>query len=580
MAVDAIQLIGDYLDGELDAVRNDEFRAWLEADQANVRSFVRHLFMHQQLRQQLLAQNVERSLASAGGSIAESDLLPKRGGIISSRFTAWSYPAIAILLLIGAMIGSWVTRQVDTSLFSGASATTDAGPDGAGQEMRAGRAQLATLVSVANCRWDQMLSTADVRGGSRLRSGESLHLLEGVAEIRSTMPNGGVTTIQVEGPLAMNLSSQGILSILYGHLTGLVTCDHDVFTLDTPLGRIRVSKDASFGVIAAANKVELHVFAGAATLEPWSIGLASGGKQWTATKGGSLLAAVGSDGDILINRDKSKESWFMTPAALAASRLHISDEYVATILGGKPIAYWRFEGDVSGVMRNEVQDRYHCQMVGDAVRWHGREGNGRMEFGFTAGPGYLISKDAMDGAFDERYSLEAWVKPAYFHHGVLFSLLDWDEARSPHGSHCLHLELCGPVSGFGNTQRVVESYPGRIRFIHATSNCFSSAPYQVRKWQHLAVTKESSTLRLYCDGQQVGSVQDERTISGKLRILMGQLYPRSPLVDDEVTSRLFVGELDEVAFYDRVLTEEEIRKHIAMVRLAKDAPRNTGGEEL
>ena len=33
---------------------------------------------------------------------------------------------------------------------------------------------------------------------------------------------------------------------------------------------------------------------------------------------------------------------------------------------------------------------------------------------------------------------------------------------------------------------------------------------------------------------------------------MGQLLPVSPKVDDEVTSRLFVGELDEVAlFYAR-----------------------------
>ena len=119
---------------------------------------------------------------------------------------------------------------------------------------------VATLVNVTNCRWDQALSTADLKQGSVVRSGESLHLLEGVAEINSTLKNGGLASLQLEGPLAMTLNSQGMPSLLYGHLTGKCACDYDQFALDTPLGRVNVSGDASIGVIAAANKVELHVF--------------------------------------------------------------------------------------------------------------------------------------------------------------------------------------------------------------------------------------------------------------------------------------------------------------------------------
>jgi hypothetical protein len=46
---------------------------------------------------------------------------------------------------------------------------------------------------------------------------------------------------------------------------------------------------------------------------------------------------------------------------------------------------------------------------------------------------------------------------------------------------------------------------------------------------------------------------------------MGQLLPVSPKVEDEVTSRLFSGELDEVAVYDRVLSEAEIKQHFELV---------------
>lgn len=580
MAIDsAVQLIDDYLDDELDTARGEQLRAWLEAEPENVKLFVRRVFLHQQLRQVLLAQNIGISLESSSDSVAELGMFRRLGGIVSEKSKWWSYPSVAILLLIGAIAGSLLTWQI-ASRFSGLPAVTSAGRDEFEPGIGAGRAHLATLVSVTNCRWDQVRSTAELTRGSMLRSGESLHLVEGVAEISSTLPNGGMATIQLEGPLAMTLTSQGMPSILYGHLTGSIACEHDQFTLDTPLGRISVTGDASIGVMAAANKVELHVFSGAATLEPWTMGLAGAAKQLTAPGGDSLVAAVGADGSVVVTRGKSKESWFITPAALAASRLHISDKYVAAILAAKPVAYWRFEGDVDGLMRNEVQDRYHCRMVGDAVRWHGSHENCTAEFGFTAGPGYLISDDVLVGVVDNTYSVEAWVKPTYFHHGALFSLIDWETTESPHGSHRLHLELCGPVSGFYNAYRVTESNSGRIRFIHRTSDCFSSASYEVRKWQHLAATKDSTTVRLYCNGKLVGSVEDDRQILDGVRVLMGQLYPRSQLVNDEVTSRLFVGELDEVALYDRVLDEEEIRQHVELVRPGQESARAPAAEEL
>jgi hypothetical protein len=51
---------------------------------------------------------------------------------------------------------------------------------------------------------------------------------------------------------------------------------------------------------------------------------------------------------------------------------------------------------------------------------------------------------------------------------------------------------------------------------------------------------------------------------------MGQLFPRNPYLQDEVTSRLFVGELDEVALYDRALSDEEIKKHVQLARSESD----------
>ena len=85
-------------------------------------------------------------------------------------------------------------------------------------------------------------------------------------------------------------------------------------------------------------------------------------------------------------------------------------------------------------MRNEVSERFHCQMVGDAVRLHGGKQNSTAEFGMTIGPGYLMSTDNLDGVIRDDYSIEAWVKPTYYHHGALLSLIAWNPSKSPRGA--------------------------------------------------------------------------------------------------------------------------------------------------
>ena len=195
-----------------------------------------------------------------------------------------------MLLLVGGLAGAGISRWLSPANVAGAGSIASASRhDTANGQSGTPRDRFATLVSVTNCSWDQKRSTADLRPGGILRSGESLHLLEGVAEVNSTLPNGDVAMMHLEGPLAMTLSSQGMPSLLYGRLTGQFVCNYDHFTFDTPLGRVVVSGEASIGVMAAANKVELHVFSGAATLEPWEIGFVGSKQDLTATAGDSRL---------------------------------------------------------------------------------------------------------------------------------------------------------------------------------------------------------------------------------------------------------------------------------------------------
>ena len=89
----------------------------------------------------------------------------------------------------------------------------------------------------------------------------------------------------------------------------------------------------------------------------------------------------------------------------------------------------------------------------------------------------------------------------------------------------MHLELCGPVSGFGTERRRTDSNPGRVRFMVGSSDAFSSPPYAVRRWQHIVATGHASAMQLYIDGKFVGRATDTSKLPDGLQVLMGQLYP-------------------------------------------------------
>lgn len=486
-------------------------------------------------------------------------------------------PALLLCVLgAGALLGSVVTIKKQQW-------SADRQPLIAETSHDAGRIAeryATTLVNVTNCRWDQSLSTADLALGSSLRPGESLHLLEGVAEITTKLKSGGMANLQLEGPVVMSLNANAMPNLMFGRLTGQFACDFEQFTLDTGVGMISISGEATIGVLATGNRVEIHAFSGAAVLDLWPASIGGNSKHLAVAPGESLVAHVNAEGSVTIERGHAREAAFRTPAALAANRLHISEQYVDEVLASKPLAYWRFEGDTNRVMRNEVADRLHCRMVGKAVRWLPSPDGGTLEFGATAGPGYLISDDTLNFSADS-YSFELWAKPAHFHHATVFSLLQWDAARSPIGAHRMVLELCGPISGMTSPFRSTDHHPGRVRYVHELQrsfdvDCYSPQPYTVRKWQHFAAVKTPSEMRLYANGKLVNSAAGAGGLSEGLRVMMGQLLPADSEAPNDVTPRLFVGQLDEVALYDRALTDKEILTRVRMVFPVSDGQMEDG----
>jgi hypothetical protein len=86
----------------------------------------------------------------------------------------------------------------------------------------------------------------------------------------------------------------------------------------------------------------------------------------------------------------------------------------------------------------------------------------------------------------------------------------------------------------------------------------------LRRWQHAVAVKQGSAMRLYLNGQVAASGKNSTELADGMRVLMGQLHPHDP--ERPAAVRPFVGEMDEVAIYDRALSESEIVKHYELAR--------------
>jgi concanavalin A-like lectin/glucanase superfamily protein len=425
---------------------------------------------------------------------------------------------------------------------------------------------VSRLVKLTNCRWDATRTTADLSSGSQLQPGQSLHLLEGIAEINSSFHSGVVESFQLEGPVGLMMASQGVPSLLYGKLSAKVNRNNDVFSLDTPLGRVSVAAEASIGVSASANEVELHVFSGSAVFDPLPMFRgANADRRLNVFAGASVRVTSSSDGNIGVDHGDANEEAFVTQASMIASQLNISDNYVAAIKKAKPIAYWRFDRVQDGYVPNEMGDQFACRIEGP-VRWRTYPaGNRSVEFGFATQPALLLTDDCVDTALAGGFSVELWAKPSYFQTGTIlsFARIAADNVEVP--PQGMLIELLGPATDAGAVLR------SRIRFLHRDPpgrdvrtgvSCFSDQPYVPRKWQHVTAVKDAGAMRLFVDGKLAAKAQDTASTAEDLRILMGQLY--SFTTGPNAGVRPFVGELAEVAIYDKALSVDEIAKHIKL----------------
>lgn len=503
------------------------------------------------------------ALRQAGASRAltkETLLAPTR------RSTAWLSLAAALLVMLGAVGGGlttwWIAQPQLTALAQSEDNHTAASATAHGRQL-----YLAKFVQGTGCVWEPGSLPPDV-GESTLRGGETFNLIEGLADIALSLPAKGTAALTMEGPARMILRAEGIPSLLQGKFTARVHPHSAAAKMETTFGQVVASESSSYGVTVRGLEGELHVFSGGITLvSPW-LARSSQGDSLYVKAGESVRVSVGNE-DPKFEMGAADPEYFATRYSMGEDRLAVTDTYVNAIKAASPLIYWRFDQARQGRVRNLVGDRYHGLIRGGAdLPLQGE--NQVIEFGAglpqEALHGFVELSEPLSDELVEGYSVELWMKPSHFHLGSLVSAYLPGSQGARHG---VLVELGGTPSA----PTAIE-HAGQVRFLHRDppeddttkgNSCFTQDYYKLRQWTHVVAAKDRQEMRLFINGRLAATTADKSKLNPGLTIAIAQL-------DTRRHSRAFIGQMDEIAIYDRALPASEVQQHYTLLRPPAAAP--------
>jgi len=408
---------------------------------------------------------------------------------------------------------------------------------------------VARLVSNTGPVWNAS-SRQKLESGAQVRAEESITLLEGIAQL--AFDDGA--TLYLEGPAMVNIDSGGVPLLQYGKVLASLPWGRKSFLVKAAFGSVWLDADDAVGISVFGSELQVHVFQGEI-----QVGIFQSEQDSVVVRAGTARAfGIGPSGDWLVAELDYEPKLFASRFSLVSDLLEVSSDYVESVKREEPVAYWRFDEPVGGLILNEVSQAHALRMGGGAqIVSQGK--NRCVEFGMGINSGYLLSEDTFDELQGTSYAVETWVKPNHFHWGTVAGLLQPRTNIRNSEAHGFLVELLAAPTrnrGRANSLRYLHrSPPGRS----GGTSCSSTKDYEIRKWQHVVAVKDGSAMRLYVNGVALAAGKDKTQLSDGLTLVVGQLFSFEPV-------RPFVGQLDEMAIYNHALSSEEVLSHYKLLR--------------
>ena len=214
------------------------------------------------------------------------------------------------------------------------------------------------------------------------------------------------------------------------------------------------------------------------------------------------------------------------------------------------VAHWRFD-ETSGTIAHDASGNGHDGTITGDPKWGGGKIGGALEFN---GTGDVVELGAFD-VVGPGITIAAWLKPNSFgiNDGrVLTKANEWGEND--------HWWMLSTIAEAGEI---------RLRFRLKTTDgqstttlIASSGVVEIGEWQHAAATWDGTTMRLYLNGEEVGSTAkggDAVATDASVKASIGSQPPDAYATDISHISKYFDGFLDDVRLYDGALSQDEIQ---------------------
>lgn len=396
-----------------------------------------------------------------------------------------------------------------------------------------------------------------IRLGRELRTGDVFEIEAGLVELR-TEENASVL---IEGPASLVVTGANALRLNSGRLSAVVGPEAVGFRVETPVATV-IDLGTEFAVVVGDDgETRVEVLEGLVSV---------GDERVRAGEGLTIRSDGGTTGVRASSPSSSLVRRFPRPG------------YVSRVIGLRPAYYHRF--DAASVTHNLLSWGEYplvpgrgARILGEGPTLAGGVQNSSLEFGGSAEPAEVIA-GATPALWSEAYSVAFWLRVDEL---AAQSVLCGAANQGPEQSFNLRLGMLedgrlwascglrGEDDGSPIENTLGDDHGEYMKIPEAFVEATTSEPLSAGGWHHVVVGASSGgELRLFVDGEPAAS----EPIPGRIevrheRLLLGAI-PETELYGRAAPA--LRGSLDEVAFFDRVLSETEVAAQFTAVKNESD----------
>lgn len=401
----------------------------------------------------------------------------------------------------------------------------------------------------------------DVRWNLPEPPAPGMSLSRGVVELKQgtlVLHLTGGQTLTLRGPARFELLNDKEMRLDLGDLSQRVVRSHKTYMIHVP-GGVVADLGTEFSVkVAADGTTDVHVFEGKA--------VASSTDSSNRTRYERILNAGESVriSETLHDSPLAVGEFLRPHPDAVKAPSPAGKSYAESVGNSSPLAWWRFEHEKGNQITAETVGTPPLVLSG-SPHVLGTPGHRFIYTDTGDFAGFAATESGLDGLDQPGggISVECLLHPESEQHMTALLLEDLTLPVPPDQDFLpqrIQIERAGrsgeaighvhPPYAIRGMARIPSSYSGG-------ASTYTADSYLARRWVHVVQTHDGKMLRLYIDGKWVNETPDIQEFQGSLlRPVIAVLRP----TQDQMR-RQWIGGIDEVALYDRVLSPQEIQTH-------------------